>query len=81
MLRGPVHALGGVRSDVISLSAIRRKIRRKRTIRRKIRRRLGVFRILGHFSHEVIQRGLRAIKLLKVDTADQLADIFTKPLP
>ena len=35
--------------------------------------------IRKHFAHEAIQSG--AMRLLKVDTADQLADIFTKPLP
>ena len=34
--------------------------------------------IRKHFAHEVIQDG--AMKLIKVDTADQLADVFTKPL-
>ena len=35
--------------------------------------------IRKHFAHEVIQR--QEMRLIKVDTANQLADIFTKPLP
>jgi hypothetical protein len=35
--------------------------------------------IRKHFAHEVIQE--RAMKLIKVATGDQLADMFTKPLP
>ena len=35
--------------------------------------------IRKHFAHEVIQNG--AMRLIKVDTTDQLADIFTKALP
>ncbi len=35
--------------------------------------------IRKHFAHEVMQE--RAMKLIKVATGDQLADMFTKPLP
>ena len=35
--------------------------------------------IRKHFAHEVIQR--QEMRLVKVDTSLQLADIFTKPLP
>ncbi len=35
--------------------------------------------IRKHFAHEVIQRG--EMRLVKIDTSLQLADIFTKPLP
>ena len=35
--------------------------------------------IREHFAHEVIQR--QEMRLIKVDTSLQLADIFTKPLP
>ena len=35
--------------------------------------------IRKHFAHEVIQN--QEMRLIKVDTANQLADIFTKPLP
>ena len=35
--------------------------------------------IRKHFAHEVIQR--QEMRLIKVDTSLQLADIFTKPLP
>jgi hypothetical protein len=35
--------------------------------------------IRKHFAHQAIQFG--HLKLVKVDTADQLADLFTKPLP
>ena len=35
--------------------------------------------ISKHFAHEVIQR--EEMRLVKIDTSLQLADIFTKPLP
>ena len=35
--------------------------------------------IRKHFAHEVIQ--IQEMRLIKVDTSNQLADIFTKPLP
>ena len=35
--------------------------------------------IRKHFAHEVIQR--EEMRLVKIDTSLQLADIFTKPLP
>jgi hypothetical protein len=35
--------------------------------------------IRKHFTHEVIQR--KEMRLVKIDTTRQLADIFTKPLP
>jgi hypothetical protein len=42
------------------------------------RERANRINIRKHFAHEVMQDG--AMKLIKVDTADQLADVFTKPL-
>ena len=35
--------------------------------------------IRKHFAHEVIQN--QEMRLVKIDTTLQLADIFTKPLP